>query len=122
MRSSVSSVPNVTPMVDVMLVLLIIFMVVAPTLLDGFNADPPSTLNAREHPRDSADVTLGIDALGNYFLNKQPIRAELLPDRLRAIYAANQDNHVMFLKADKTLDYEKVLAAIDIARKNGVQM
>jgi len=61
---SVQSTPNVTPMVDVMLVLLIIFMVVAPSLLDGFLAEPPTATNVRDHPNDSADVTLGIDATG----------------------------------------------------------
>ena len=71
MRSSVQFAPNVTPMVDVMLVLLVIFMVVAPTLLDGFRAEPPRAVNVRDHPNDSSDVVLGIDAAGRYFLNKE---------------------------------------------------
>jgi biopolymer transport protein ExbD len=47
---SVASTPNVTPMIDVMLVLLIIFMVVTPQLLAGFDADPPKAINLKEHP------------------------------------------------------------------------
>jgi len=78
MRPSVQFAPNVTPMVDVMLVLLVIFMVVAPTLLDGFRAEPPRAVNVRDHPNDSSDVVLGIDAAGRYFLNKRPIDSAAL--------------------------------------------
>ncbi|HEY2851903.1 MAG TPA: biopolymer transporter ExbD, partial [Gemmatimonadaceae bacterium] len=62
----VASTPNVTPMVDVMLVLLIIFMVVAPALLAGFTADPPQAQNIKDHPEDEqTDQVLGIDKAGN---------------------------------------------------------
>jgi len=74
-QGAVQSTPNVTPMVDVMLVLLIIFMVVAPALLAGFNADPPQAQNIKDHPEDDqTDQVLGIDKDGNYYLNKKPIR------------------------------------------------
>src|ERR1043166_3995184 len=49
----IASTPNVTPMIDVMLVLLIIFMVVTPQLLAGFNADPPKAINLKDHPEDA---------------------------------------------------------------------
>jgi biopolymer transport protein ExbD len=120
MRSPVQAAPNVTPMVDVMLVLLIIFMVVAPTLLDGFRAEPPKATNVKDHPLDSADVVLGIDAAGHYYLNKKPIAPADLPGRLQAIYRGNGRDPILYLKADRELDYSKVLAAIDIARNNGV--
>ncbi|HUX33013.1 MAG TPA: biopolymer transporter ExbD, partial [Gemmatimonadaceae bacterium] len=51
--SGVQSTPNVTPMIDVMLVLLIIFMVVTPALLAGFTATPPDAQNIKDHPEDS---------------------------------------------------------------------
>ena len=120
MRSPVQAAPNVTPMVDVMLVLLIIFMVVAPTLLDGFRAEPPKAANVKDHPLDSADVVLGIDATGRYYLNKRPVSAADLGGRLQAIYSGRQREPILYLKADRELDYSKVLAAIDIARNNGV--
>lgn len=120
MRSPVQAAPNVTPMVDVMLVLLIIFMVVAPTLLDGFRAEPPKATNVKDHPLDSADVILGIDAAGRYYLNKQPVPAADLAGRLQTIYRTRQSDPILYLKADRELDYSKVLAAIDIARNNGV--
>src|ERR1700759_1621245 len=120
----VSSTPNVTPMVDVMLVLLIIFMVVAPALLAGFNADPPQAQNIKDHPEDEKnDQVLGIDKDGGYYLNKKPIRSEDVAAALQHIYKDTpRDDYIMYLKADKNLDYSKVLDAMDIAMKNGVRV
>lgn len=120
MRSSVQSAPNVTPMIDVMLVLLIIFMMMVPTLLDGFVVEPPAAQNFRDHPNDSTDVTLGIDANGNYYLNRVRVAQRDLGTRFRAIYGNGTPKHVLYLKADHSLHYETVLAAMDSARNNGV--
>jgi len=80
----VKAEPNVTPMIDVMLVLLIIFMVVTPALLAGFNAQPPQGQNLKDHPEDTEnDQVLGIDKDGNYYLNKKPIKNETLADQLK---------------------------------------
>jgi len=117
---SLQSEINVTPMVDIMLVLLIIFMVVAPTLLDGFVVEPPAAQNLRDHPTDSTDITLGIDANGDYYLNKARVAPADLGTRLRAIYRDADPNHVLYLTADRNLNYDKVLAAVDSARNNGV--
>ena len=119
---AVKAEPNVTPMIDVMLVLLIIFMVVAPALLAGFNANPPQGQNLKSHPEDEADATLGIDRDGKYYLNKQPIRYEDIPGRLHQIFSARTDDFNLYVKADKGLDYEKVLDALDIASKNGARV
>ena len=120
--TGVQSTPNVTPMVDVMLVLLIIFMVVAPALLAGFNADPPKAQNIKDHPEDDqTDQVLGLDKDGNYYLNKKPIDAAQVAPMLHRIYVENaRDDKVLYLKADKDLDYSKVLDALDIAMHNGV--
>src|SRR3954471_23628971 len=93
----VQSTPNVTPMVDVMLVLLIIFMVVAPALLAGFNADPPQAQNIKDHPEDDkTDQVLGIDKDGNFYLNKKPIKAEDVGPRLKQIYVDTpRDDYIM---------------------------
>jgi len=119
MRSSIQCAPNVTPMVDVMLVLLVIFMVVAPTLIDGFRAEPPRAVNVRDHPNDSADVVLGIDAAGHYFLNKRPIDSAALGSTIRTALANDPLNHVLYVKADKNLDYSRILGVMDVARENG---
>jgi biopolymer transport protein ExbD len=119
---SVQSTPNVTPMIDVMLVLLIIFMVVTPALLAGFQADPPQAQNIKDHPEDDqTDQVLGIDKDGNYYLNKKPIHKEDVAAALKHIYVDTpRDDKIMYLKADKNLDYSKVLDALDIAMHNGV--
>jgi len=119
----VASTPNVTPMIDVMLVLLIIFMVVTPALLAGFNADPPQAVNLKDHPEDqNLDQVLGIDKDGNYYLNKKPIEYKNIGAVLKQIYDARTEDKIMYLKADKNLDYEKVLDALDIATHNGVRV
>jgi len=102
-----------------MLVLLVIFMVVAPTLLDGFRAEPPRAVNVRDHPNDSTDVVLGIDSFGRYFLNKQPIDSADLVPSIERLFASDPLNHVVYVKADKTLDYSKILGAMDFARESG---
>jgi biopolymer transport protein TolR len=116
----VKAEPNVTPMIDVMLVLLIIFMVVTPAIMAGFNATPPQGQNLKDHPEDEEnDQVLGIDKDGNYYLNKRPIPKDKIEGEIKRIYT-NRDDHVMYLKADKDLPYEKVVDATDIAAKNGV--
>ena len=119
---SVQSTPNVTPMVDVMLVLLIIFMVVAPALLAGFNADPPQAVNIKDHPEDDqTDQVLGLDKDGQYYLNKKLIDAAAVAPTLHRIFVESQrEDKVLYVKADKDLDYAKVLDALDIAMHNGV--
>jgi biopolymer transport protein ExbD len=115
--------PNVTPMIDVMLVLLIIFMVVTPALLAGFNADPPQGQNLKEHPEDAEnDQVLGIDKDGNYYLNKKPITKEAIEQEIKRIYAIRETDKTMYLKADAGLDYSKVVDATDMAAKNGVRV
>src|SRR5437588_9853061 len=119
----VKAEPNVTPMIDVMLVLLIIFMVVTPALLAGFNADPPKAVNLKDHPEDAnLDQVLGIDRDGNYYLNKKRIRTEDVGPMIKRIFDARTEDKIMYLKADKGLDYSKVLDALDLAAKNGVRM
>jgi biopolymer transport protein ExbD len=118
----VKAEPNVTPMIDVMLVLLIIFMVVTPALLAGFNAVPPEGQNLKSHPEDNADQTLGIDKEGQYYLNKRPIRNETLAEQLKQIYDARTEDKILYVKAHKEIEYAKVLDVLDIAAKNGVRV
>src|SRR5918998_6561990 len=90
-HGSVKADINVTPMIDVMLVLLIIFMVVTPALLAGFNATPPQGQNLKDHPEDEEmDQVLGIDKNGNYFLNKRTIAKDALAPEIKRIYDARE--------------------------------
>ena len=110
---------NVTPMIDVMLVLLIIFMVVTPGIVQ---ASLPAARTAAYEPE--RHPTLVIDRRGAYSLDLGR-RFEEVPDaRLRArlaeVYAARPDDHVLYLKADRNARYARVLTALDAARQAGV--
>src|SRR3954465_1936693 len=86
-KSNVKAEPNVTPMIDVMLVLLIIFMLVVPAINAGFQAIPPQGTNLKPHPGEDRDQVLGIDMNGQYFLNKKPIPNADLGAMLNDIYS-----------------------------------
>jgi biopolymer transport protein ExbD len=120
--SGVKAEPNVTPLIDVMLVLLIIFMIVTPLINSGFQAQPPEGVNLKSHPEENGDQVLGIDANGQYYLNKKAIPNAQLGELLQSIYNARTEDKVLYLKADKNLQYSKVLNAIDIAAHNGVRV
>ena len=120
--SNVKAEPNVTPLVDVMLVLLIIFMVIIPTLMSGLNAAPPQGINLKTHPEEEGDQLLGIDRQGIYYLNRNPIRNETLQDQLKQIYDKRETDKILYMRADKDLEYAKVLDASDIASKAGVRV
>jgi biopolymer transport protein ExbD len=119
--SDVTSDINVTPMIDVMLVLLIIFMVVTPAL--GYEAKLPKAKTALPEKEDR--VTLGVDNAGKYWLedvkNPGPIPLNQLEQRLREEYAKKPGDHNMYLKADNGVQYSVVLSAIDAARRAGVR-
>jgi biopolymer transport protein TolR len=117
---SVKAEPNVTPMIDVMLVLLIIFMLVVPAISAGFQAIPPQGVNLKPHPEEERDQVLGIDANGQYFLNKKPIPNAQLGQLLNDIYANREEDKLLYIKAHKDLEYGKVLDALDIAAHNHV--
>ncbi|MBI4520463.1 MAG: biopolymer transporter ExbD [Gemmatimonadetes bacterium] len=113
---------NVTPMVDVMLVLLIIFMVVTPALLTGFQAQLPQAVHLKERPEEDNRVTLGIDLDGRYYLNKVLIRREDALRLLTAQFEARPEDKVLFFKADKGVRYSEVLTAMRLARDAGARV
>jgi biopolymer transport protein TolR len=120
--NAVRAEPNVTPMIDVMLVLLIIFMVIIPTLVSGVNAQPPAGQNLKPHPQEDQDQLLGIDNQGQYFLNRTAIPNASLGSELKDIYSKRTEDKILYVKADKNLDYGKILDALDVAAKSGVAM
>ena len=116
----VKASPNVTPMIDVMLVLLIIFMLVIPAITAGFQAIPPMGTNLKPHPEEDQDQVLGIDAKGQYYLNKKAIPNAELGARLNQIFENRETDRLLYVKAHKDLLYGKVLDALDIAAHNHV--
>ena len=122
-QTSVKSEPNVIPMIDIMLVLLIIFMIVTPLLAAGFKATMPTGQNLAKDPEGENEVVLGIDAAGAYFLNSNPIPAAVLEDQLKSIYATTHtEDKILYFRADKELTFDKVQDAVEIARRAGVRM
>ena len=120
---SVKADPNVTPMIDVMLVLLIIFMITIPQINAGFTAVPPEGQNLKPHPEEDGDQVLGIDSEGRYYLNKQPVRNEDLEPLVKEIYGVEgRDDYIMYVKAHKDLQYLKVIDAMDKLSRNGVRV
>ena len=118
----VKAEPNVTPMIDVMLVLLIIFMLVVPAISAGFQAIPPQGQNLKPHPEEERDQVLGIDRNGQYFLNKAPIPNPELGQRLKSIYDNRTEDKILYFKADNKLKYSKIQEAVETARHSGVRV
>ena len=120
--NSVKAEPNVTPMIDVMLVLLIIFMIVTPLLASGFKATMPKGKNLDARPEGENEVILGIDEAGRYFLNGRPLPEGTLEDQLRGIFAARTEDKILYFKADNQLKYGKIQEAVETARRSGVRV
>jgi biopolymer transport protein ExbD len=121
-KSSVVGEINVTPMVDVMLVLLIIFMVVTPAIVAGFQARLPQGIHLSSRPEDENRVTLGIDRNGQYYLDRKPIDRAAAPALLAAEFARRPEDKVLYLKADRRLPYSQVMAAMVMARAAGARV
>ncbi|MGQ0643613.1 MAG: ExbD/TolR family protein [Gemmatimonadaceae bacterium] len=121
-EGGVKAEPNVVPMIDVMLVLLIIFMVVTPALAQGFKATPPEGINIKTHPEEDSDQVLGIAVDGSFWLNKRPIAEDTLDETIKRIYDVRTVDKILYIKADKDLKYKFVAKAMDIAAKNGVRV
>lgn len=109
---------NVTPFVDVMLVLLIIFMVTAPLMTTGVEMELPRA-DAPPLPTDEEQLVLSITADERFFLNDTAFTEAELVTRLGAIAQANPDQQ-LFVRADGKLPYERVLQLLAVARASGV--
>jgi len=108
---------NVTPLVDVMLVLLIISMIAAPMLQRGINLELPATQTASEITE--ARVVVSVDREGGIRINDRPVHPQLLQDQMRSLAQSNPAETV-FLRADKLLPYGEVLLVMDKIRVAGV--
>jgi len=107
-RNKPMSEINVTPMVDVMLVLLIIFMVAAPLLTVGVPLELPKTKAEALPTEQEEPLTINLDAEGRVYIQKTEVDAAELVPKLAAIQAERQSDKV-FLRADRSLDYGVVM-------------
>ena len=121
-QTAVKSSPNVVPMIDIMLVLLIIFMIVTPLIAAGFKATLPKGKNLDPRPEGENEVVLGIDEAGRYFLDGRALPEGTLEDQLRSIYASRQEDKILYFKADNQLKYGKIQEAVETARRAGVRV
>jgi biopolymer transport protein TolR len=120
-REMTSSI-NVTPMIDILLVLLIIFMVIVPAVPRGERALSPRPSSATSRPDPHAvvlEVLKGSGAQPTYRINRQDVAWNELPARLSAIYA-NRAERVLFLKGDDALSFTQVAQVIDISHAAGI--
>jgi biopolymer transport protein TolR len=111
---------NVTPMVDVMLVLLIIFMVTAPLLTAGVPVNLPDA-RAKPLDQDQTPVSISLDADGRIFVGEAEVPTADLPDMLTRLAARGGEKPPqIFLRADKGLDYGRVMAVMGELNRAGL--
>ena len=117
---SVLSEINVTPLVDVMLVLLVIFMITAPMLHQGLEVALPRA-EAENLPTNIEDpVILSVNREGLVYLKDTPIHDTQLVDRLLPVLESRTD-HAVFLKGDKDVPYGRIVQILDLLRQGGIE-
>ncbi|HID29412.1 MAG TPA: protein TolR [Desulfobacterales bacterium] len=109
---------NVTPLVDVMLVLLIIFMVTAPMMMQGVSVSLPKT-TSKALPAEKDHLIITVDRSQQIFINDYKVALEALQAKLKKIYEGRPDEKV-YLRADKTVPYGVVVRVISEVKNAGV--
>jgi biopolymer transport protein ExbD len=108
---------NVTPMVDVMLVLLIIFMVTAPLMMAQLPIELPKT-SAQELGKPPEPLIVGMDVNGNYYIGSDKVSEADLPAKLQTLAQSNPDQ-IVYVRADKVIPYGQVIALLGTVGKAG---
>ena len=110
---------NTTPLVDVMLVLLIIFMITAPLLTHAVKIDLPKASSQANEDKPE-NISLALRGDGQLYWNDQPLADADLPDRL-AVAAAREPQPELHLRADRETRYQKIAEVMSAARQAGIQ-
>jgi biopolymer transport protein ExbD len=111
---------NVTPLVDVMLVLLIIMMIVAPLLQQGVSVKLPQATNTNEKPDTQDQTVLAIDSQKRLYLNAVPVQKDDLRRRVEEVLE-NKKDKIVIIKADQDVEYSAVMDAMDQLRASGIE-
>jgi biopolymer transport protein ExbD len=122
LESGVKSDINVTPMVDIMLVLLIIFMVVTPMLQKGHSVDLSVAKNPREMKEADRDdaITIAVNRDGRYFMGADEIKREQITEKVRDLLERKTGDKTVFVRSDRRAKYGDVAAVVDEVRAAGV--
>jgi biopolymer transport protein ExbD len=119
-QGGVKSDINVTPLVDVMLVLLIIMMLVAPMLQKGVDVKLPSAANTTDKPDTNGQAVVAIAANKQVYLNAVQVRQADLPTKV-ADAIEGQAEKIVLIKADEDVDYATVMETMDSLRSAGIE-
>jgi biopolymer transport protein ExbD len=111
---------NVTPMIDVLLVLIIIFMVITPSVPRGLNTQVPQSSKPDDGPTaPSHDIVISVEAGHTLRLNSESVDMAALQSRLDMLFR-NHSSRVVFVRGDKTLEFHEIAEVIDLAKGAGV--
>ena len=119
-KGGVKSDINVTPLVDVMLVLLIIMMLVAPLLQQGVPVKLPTAANTTDKPETQDQTVLAIGRNKELYVNAKPVTEGELATRINEILE-NKKEKIVLIKADEEVEYGAVMAAMDSLRQAGIE-
>ncbi|HEY7500239.1 MAG TPA: biopolymer transporter ExbD [Vicinamibacterales bacterium] len=111
---------NVTPLVDVMLVLLIIMMLVAPMLQQGVPVKLPLATNTQSKPENEQQTVLSVDAQDKFYVNAIPVSRAEMADRVK-LALEEKTERIVLIKGDTDASYRAIMAAMDDLRKAGIE-
>jgi biopolymer transport protein ExbD len=113
--------PNVTPMIDVLLVLLIIFMLIVPMARKAIDLQLPDPNPIQSSTPDNQQIVLEVSADGSYMINKSPVAPDGLAQKIHDIYDLRPDK-IIFVKGDPAAKYQTIISAMDVVRGAGVKV
>jgi biopolymer transport protein ExbD len=111
---------NVTPLVDVMLVLLIIMMLVAPMLQKGVDVKLPLAANTSDKPENEQQTVLAVDARDKFYVNSIEVSRAEMADRVK-LALEEKTERVVLIKGDTDASYRAIMSAMDDLRKAGIE-
>ena len=120
-KGGVKSDINVTPLVDVMLVLLIIMMLVAPMLEQGVQVKLPRANNASPKPQSQDQTIIAIGANRSLYVNAKPVQEVELASKVSEIMESKTGEKIVIIRADEEVEYGAVMAAMDALRTAGIE-
>jgi biopolymer transport protein TolR len=120
-NTGLTNEPNVTPMIDVLMVLLIIFMVIVPSSRKAIDVQLPDPNPQPSSAPNTSQIVLSVLGNGQFMINKEPASQSGLAARLKQIYDGRPDK-IIFIKGDPKAKYQDIIQAMDVSRGAGVKI